>query len=117
ASHGTAASGPRRLHSRSSRAALRGPWCAQIVRRQIAYVGSDQLRHGLLAGEPVPYFTLPHSKLLSESHFPPGDAPELALKLCGRHLASPGRLRACASIGTLMAPRLSASTSAAVAAA
>src|SRR5436305_2029013 len=61
-----------RLHSR---AALRGPWCAQIVRRQIAYVGSDQLRHGLLAGEPVPDFTLPHSKLLSESHFPPGDAP------------------------------------------
>ena len=54
---------------------LRGPWCAQIVRRQIAYVGSDQLRHGLLAGEPVPDFTLPHSKLLSESHFPPGDAP------------------------------------------
>src|SRR5205085_6464830 len=46
--------------------ALRGPWCAQIVRRQIAYVGSDQLRHRILAGEPIADFTWPHSKLLSE---------------------------------------------------
>ncbi len=65
----------RRLHAAARSGSERSRPDPQLVRRQSAYIGSDQLRHRLLAGEPIPDFARPHSKLLSESHLPPGDTP------------------------------------------
>jgi len=46
-----------------------------MVRREVADIESDHVRHGIVAREPVPDFRRVYSQLLGEARLSVGDAP------------------------------------------
>lgn len=55
------------------------------MRRKVADVQGDHVRHRVITRQPIPDFGQVHSELLREAPLPIGSAPEFALQLCCSH--------------------------------